>query len=287
MRARREIILSAGAFGTPAILMRSGIGDAADLQKAGVAVKHHLPGVGKKLQDHPDFAFSYRSDNLDLFGVSVKGAGRMYAAAQRYKHERRGPITSNFAEAGGFLRTRRDLPAPDIQLHFVVGIVDDHARKPHLGHGFSCHVCVLRPKSRGTVAITSADPKAAPRIDPNFFGEADDLETMVAGFKITKQIMDAPPLKKYRKSDMFTAGVETDDQIRDCLRQRVDTVYHPVGTCMMGPDPATAVVDPLLRVHGVRGLRIADASIMPTLIGGNTNAPTIMIGEKAADLLRA
>ena len=287
LRARREVIVTAGAFGSPAILLRSGIGDGHELQKAGVSVAHHLPGVGRNLQDHPDFAFGYRSDDTDLLGYSMKGFGKLAAAAQRYKRERRGTVTTNFAEAGAFLRTKRDLPAPDIQLHFIVGVVDDHARKKHWGHGYSCHVCLLRPESRGTVAITSADPDAPPRIDPNFLGEIDDLNTMVEGFKITKRIMDAPSMKKHRKADMFTAGVETDDQIRDCLRQRVDTVYHPVGTCMMGPDPASAVVDAQLRVHGLRGLRVADASIMPTLIGGNTNAPSIMIGEKAADMIRA
>ena len=157
----------------------------------------------------------------------------------------------------------------------------------HLGHGFSCHVCLLRPKSRGAVTLASADPTAAPLIDPNFLGEVEDLEAMVAGFKLTRRIMEAPALKSQATGEMFSAGVESDDEIRDFLRRRVDTVYHPVGTCMMGPDPTTSVVDSQLRVHGLEGLRVVDASIMPTLIGGNTNAPTMMIGEKAADLIRA
>lgn len=287
LRARREIILAAGAFGTPLILMRSGVGDGERLREHGIAVTRHLPGVGRNLQDHPDFAFSYRSASLDTVGYSVKGAGRLMAASKQYKRERRGTITTNFAEAGGFLRTKRNLPAPDVQLHFVVGIVDDHGRKKHWGHGFSCHVCVLRPKARGEVELTDADPAAPPRIDPNFLGEPEDLDTMVEGFKLTRRIMDAPSLRGLRTADMFTDGVESDDAIRDLMRRRVDTVYHPVGTCAMGPDPATAVVDAALRVHGLRGLRIADASIMPTLVGGNTNAPTIMIGEKAADMIRA
>ena len=286
VRARREIILAAGAFGTPAILMRSGIGDGAALGKSGIAVTHHLPGVGRNLQDHPDFTFGYRSRSTDLLGYSLKGFRRLATEARRYKRDRHGMVTTNFAEAGGFLKTDRALAAPDIQLHFVVGLVDDHARKKHWGHGFSCHVCLLRPKSRGTVTIASSDPDVAPLIDPNFLGASEDLETMVAGFKLTKRIMDAPSLKRHAAMDIVTDGVETDDQIREVLRRRVDTVYHPVGTCAMGPDAASAVVDATLRVHGVRGLRIADASIMPTLIGGNTNAPTIMIGEKAADLIR-
>ena len=287
LRARREVILAAGAFGTPTILMRSGVGDGAALRKFGISVAHHAPAVGRNLQDHPDFAFAYRTKSIDTVGYSLNGIRKLIGESLRYKRQRRGTITTNFAESGAFLKTHRDLPAPDIQLHFVIGIVDDHGRKKHWGHGFSCHVCVLRPKSRGSVTLASSDPLAAPRIDPNFFGDPADVETMVAGFKLTRRIMDAPSLRSVRTSDMVSEGVETDDEIRALLRQRVDTVYHPVGTCTMGPDPATAVVDAKLRVHGLRGLRIVDASVMPTLIGGNTNAPTIMIGEKAVDFIRA
>jgi len=175
---------------------------------------------------------------------------------------------------------------PDIQLHFGMAMADDHGRKRHKGTGFSMHVCLLRPKSRGSVALGSADPFAAPLIDPNFLGDAADLESMLAGFKITRRLLETPALRALQKKDMFTEGVETDDQIRELLRQRVDTVYHPVGTAKMGSD-AMAVVDAKLKVHGLEGLRIVDASVMPTLIGGNTNAPTIMIGEKAADMIKA
>lgn len=287
VRARREVIVAGGAFGSPQLLMLSGIGDAIELQRAGVTPIHHLPGVGLNLQDHPDFAFGYKTDSLDALGYSFKGIAKLLGEIKRYRSERKGMVSTNFAEAGGFLKTRPDLDIPDIQLHFIVGLVDDHARKRHLGHGFSCHVCLLRPKARGSVKLASADPFAAPLIDPNFLGEIEDLETMVAAFKMTRRIMDAPSMMAIRKSDFFTQGVETDDQIRDFLRKRVDTVYHPVGTCMMGPDAATAVVDSQLRVHGIEGLRVVDASIMPTLVGGNTNAPSIMIGEKAADLIRA
>jgi choline dehydrogenase-like flavoprotein len=167
-----------------------------------------------------------------------------------------------------------------------MAMVDDHGRKRHGGTGFSCHVCLLRPKSRGSVALASPDAMQAPLIDPNFLGEEADLETMVAGFKTTRRLMEAPALRALQQKDMFTADVRTDDDIRNILRERVDTVYHPVGTCKMGTD-SFAVVDPKLNVHGCEGLRVVDASIMPTLIGGNTNAPTIMIGEKAADMIRA
>jgi choline dehydrogenase-like flavoprotein len=287
LRARHEVVLTAGAFGTPEILMRSGIGDGAALKPLGIDVVHHAPAVGRNLQDHPDFIFVYRSKSRDLLGLTLPGAAKLAGWIMQYRRERRGMIASNAAEGGAFLKTRRDLPAPDIQLHFVVAMIDDHARHQLFGHGFSCHVCLLRPASRGSVTLASADPSAASRIDPNFLGDPADVETMVAGFKMTRRLMDAPSLKSQRTQEMFTEGVETDDQIRDILRRRVDTVYHPVGTCAMGPDPSHAVVDPKLRVHGIAGLRIADASIMPTLVGGNTNAPTIMIGEKVADLIRA
>jgi choline dehydrogenase-like flavoprotein len=156
-----------------------------------------------------------------------------------------------------------------------------------MGAGFSCHVCLLRPNSRGNVSLAGADPMLPPAIDPNFFGDPSDLESMVAGFKTTQRLMETPAMKGLQKKDMFTAGVRTDDDIRAVLRARVDTVYHPVGTCKMGVNDPAAVVDPKLKVHGLDGLRVVDASIMPTLIGGNTNAPTIMIGEKAADMIKA
>jgi choline dehydrogenase-like flavoprotein len=286
IRARREVILAAGAFQSPQLLMLSGVGDAAALGKLGIASVHQLPGVGQNLQDHPDFIFGYMSDNPNFAGISLKGMPRLIRAILQYRKERRGPLTSNFAECGGFLKTRPDLDIPDIQLHFGMAMVDDHGRKRHGGTGFSCHVCLLRPKSRGSVALASSDAMQAPLIDPNFFGEEEDLETMVAGFKTTRRLMETPALRALQQKDVFTANVRTDDDIRNILRARVDTVYHPVGTCKMGTD-TLAVVDPKLKVHGLEALRVVDASIMPTLIGGNTNAPTIMIGEKAADMIRA
>jgi choline dehydrogenase-like flavoprotein len=167
-----------------------------------------------------------------------------------------------------------------------MSMVDDHGRKRHRGGGFSCHVCLLRPKSRGSVSLANADPLAAPLIDPNFLGEEADLESMVAGYKVTQRLMQTPALRALQTQDMFTDNVRTENDIRAILRERVDTVYHPVGTCRMGVDDPLAVVDPKLKVYGLDGLRVVDASIMPTLVGGNTNAPTIMIGEKASDMIR-
>ena len=194
-------------------------------------------------------------------------------------------VTSNFAEAGGFLKTATELAAPDVQLHFVVAPLDNHARSPHPGHGYSLHVCLLRPKSAGRVALAGADPFVAPSIDPDFYGEPEDLEAMVRAFRLARRILEAPALAAACTGDMFTANVRSDEEIRATLRERSDTIYHPVGTCRMGTDE-NAVVDPQLRVRGIEGLRVVDASVMPDLIGGNTNAPTIMIAEKARDLIR-
>ena len=283
--ARSEVIVSAGTFQSPQLLMLSGIGRGEDLRRFDIAAVRELPGVGRNLQDHIDYAFIFRSNDRDLFGLTWAGIARLAREFGRYRRERRGMMTSNFAECGAFLKTDPDLPAPDVQVQLVVALADNHSRTRHFGHGFACHVCLLRPKSRGFVALQNADPAAAPLIDPRFFDDPDDLETMVKGFKLTRRILDAPPLAAVRTGDLYAEHVRSDADIRRSLRERCDTIYHPVGTCKMGVD-AQAVVDPQLRVHGVEALRVADASIMPTLVGGNTNAPSIMIGEKAADLIR-
>ena len=285
LRARREVVLCAGALQTPQLLMLSGIGPMHLLGRLGLPMRQHLPGVGRNLQDHPDFIFGYRMRGTDALGVSLRGGLRLLRERWRFMRQRRGMLTSNFAECGGFLRTRPSLVAPDVQLHFVVSLVEDHARTLRLSHGVSCHVCLLRPRSRGTLSLASADPQAAPLIDPGFLTDPQDLEDLVQGFKLTRRLMQAPALASRITHDLFTEGVHTDEQIRAALRARTDTVYHPVGTCRMGNDEQ-AVVDPQLRVRGVQGLRIADASVMPTLVSGNTNAPTIMIAEKAVDLMR-
>jgi choline dehydrogenase-like flavoprotein len=187
--ARREVIVSAGVFQTPQLLMLSGVGDAPELAKVGIGTIHHLPGVGRNLHDHPDFVFGYTSDDPNFFGASFASSLRMMQAIAEYERNQRGPISSNFAEGGGFLKSRSDLDAPDLQLHFAVAMVDDHGRKFHWGGGFSCHVAYLRPKSRGSVWLKSTDPLQAPAIDPNFFDDPDDLEAMVTGFKMTQTLM--------------------------------------------------------------------------------------------------
>jgi choline dehydrogenase-like flavoprotein len=285
VRARREVILCAGTFQSPQLLMASGIGPGAHLQQHGIAVLHDLPGVGQNLQDHPDFIFGYAAKSMDLMGISLGGTAHMAKETWKYIRKRQGFISTNYAEAGGFLKTDPSLAAPDVQLHFVVGMVEDHARKLHAAHGYSCHVCVLRPKSRGQVTLAHADARQAPLIDPAFLAHDDDLETLLKGYKLTRQLMNAPALASVRHKDVFTAGVQADDEIRHLLRERSDTVYHPVGTCKMGTDPM-AVVSPTLQVNGIEGLRVVDASVMPTLIGANTNATVIAMAEKAVDLIR-
>jgi choline dehydrogenase-like flavoprotein len=285
VRARREVILSAGALQSPQLLLLSGIGDADALRAMGIATVMHAPGVGRNLRDHVDFVIAYRSKRKDLIGFMPGDTVNAFRSAIQYRRERRGIFTSNIAEGGGFVKSSSGLAAPDLQLHFCIGILESHGRKLHASRGFSSHVCALRPKSAGRVTLQSPDPLGAPSIDPGFYTHPDDLETMIRGFRISRGIMESPLLDPFRGRDLFTEGVRTDDEIRDVLRRRSDTIYHPVGTCRMGID-ATAVVDPQLRVRGVAGLRVADASVMPTLIGGNTNAPTIMIGEKASDLIR-
>ena len=285
VRARRETILSAGALQSPQLLMLSGVGDAQALSTLGIPVVADLPAVGRNLRDHVDFVIAYESSRKDLIGFMPGDIVNAFRSAIRYHRDRQGIFTSNIAEAGGFLKTSPELAAPDIQLHFCIGILESHGRRLHAKRGFSTHVCVLRPRSAGTLTLASADPLAAPLIDPGFYSDPDDLETMVKGFRIARGISESPLLDAHRGREMFTAGVHTDDEIRAVLRRRSDTIYHPVGTCRMGADGA-AVVDPQLRVRGVEGLRVVDASIMPTLVAGNTNAPTIMVGERASDFIR-
>ena len=286
VRARREVIVCAGAFGSPQLLMLSGIGPGAALQRLGIAVAQDLPGVGHNLQDHIDYVQTWctRSDT-ETFGVSLRSAARAASAMLEWKHRRTGRVTSPFAGAGAFLCSEPGVQVPDLQLVFVIAIVDDHARKLHWGHGISCHVDVLRPYSRGTVSLASPDARDAPVIDPRFLEDERDLQLLLKGARWQQRIMESAPLDGVRGKMLHPVRADDTQALIEDIRNRADTQYHPVGTCRMGVDDR-AVVDPQLRVRGIAGLRVADASVMPTVVGGNTNAPTIMIAEKAADLLR-
>ncbi len=289
VKARREVIMAAGAFGSPQLLMLSGIGAAAELQKFGVPVVQDLPGVGKNFHDHIDYVQTWRvPSSTDTVGLSLRGAGKVTGAMLEWKNTRSGLMTTSFATAGAFLRSSPEVPRPDLQLVFVIAIVDDHARKMHWGHGISCHVEVLRPCSRGTVALQSTDPRAAPLIDPQFLADERDIALLLKGAQWQQRLVESKPFDSIRGKMLYPTRIEDTRGLEQDIRNRADTQYHPVGTCKMGPQSdAMAVVDAQLRVRGVERLRVADASIMPTVTGGNTNAPTIMIAEKCADLIRA
>ncbi|WP_277188514.1 GMC family oxidoreductase [Caballeronia sp. BR00000012568055] len=286
IRARREVILSGGVFGSPQLLIASGIGPEEHLRDLGVPVIAPSPDVGRHLQEHPDILLcQFKVPTTDVLGVSVRGGLRMLKEWRRYENERAGMLTGNVAEAGGFFKTRPDLDDPDIQVHFMTAAAV--VRSLNYGHGYSCHVCVLRPHSRGEIRLKSADTRDAPLIDLNMLSDPRDMETLVAGVHILKRIFDQPQLARhggvFSDPDLRADGTD-DERIRELIAERADTVFHAVGTCRMGND-ACSVVDPQLRVRNVQGLRVVDASIMPSIVGGNTNAAAIMIGEKAADMI--
>jgi len=281
----REVILCGGAINSPQLLMLSGVGPADQLRQHGIQVAHDSPGVGDNLQDHLDICTLQQC----IKPVSYDRLNDI-AVAFKYLLHRDGPGTSNIAEGGGFLRTRHATDARcDLQLHFIPALLDDHGRNRLPGYGYTMHACMLRPKSRGTIRLQSADPVVKASIQPNYLSDAEgyDLKMLVEGVKLSRQIFAAAPFDAYRGNEIHPGNAtRSDAEIEAFIRRKAETVYHPVGTCRMGSD-ASAVVDPELRVHGVAGLRVVDASVMPTLPGGNTNAPTIMIAEQAADLISA
>ncbi|TAM12486.1 MAG: choline dehydrogenase [Nevskiaceae bacterium] len=285
--AAGTVILSAGAINSPQLLLLSGIGARAQLEPHGIRQVHDLPGVGCNLQDHPDILTVKRSQRHDTLSLGPRyGATTGPAAVAQYFPGRQGPLTSNVAESGGFIKSRDEEEIPDLQLHLSACLLDNHGLdlKFSMGWGYSAHVCILRPKSRGSVTLKSANPQTAPLIDPNFLADPDDMERLLRGVKIVRdRILPHPVLAPWDAGEVSPGdAVQGDDALRAFIRRKADTIYHPVGTCRMGSDDA-AVVDANLKVHGLEGLYVVDASIMPTLIGGNTNAPTVMVADKAAD----
>lgn len=287
--ANNEVILSAGAINSPQILMLSGVGPKSELEKHNIPLIHELEGVGKNLQDHVDILNVAQHQRTEVLAYRPKALWWGAKEAIKFFTKRAGLLTTVVAETGGFIKSEPTLTEPDLQLHFVPAAMDDHGRNHKLlcSYGIAVHVCLLRPKSRGSVTLNSNSISQHPRIQLNMLDHQDDIDTMIKGVKIAKKILSTPPLSNTHIKYIFPDdSCQSDQEIHEFLKEKCNTIYHPVGTCKMGNDQL-AVVDDKLKVHGLKKLRVVDASIMPTLISGNTNAPTMMIAAKAAEKILA
>jgi choline dehydrogenase len=284
-RAHKEVLLSSGAYNSPQLLQLSGVGPADLLKRHGIDVVLDAPGVGNDLQDHMQVRIVMRcAQKITLNDIVNHPVRRVWAGVQ-YAASRRGALTIAAGTAGAFFRTSPRLASPDVQIHFIPFSTDKMGENLHSFSGFTAHVCQLRPESRGTLRIRSADPSAPPEIRINYLATETDRRTFVDGLKILRNILAAPALKAYCAGEVYPGpGLTSDEELLEFCRQNGSTVYHPTSTCRMGTDPL-AVVDQRLRLRGIEGLRVVDASIMPDLVSGNTNAPTIMIAEKASDMI--
>lgn len=279
--ASRGVILAAGAITSPHLLMLSGIGERTQLEAAGIPVLHDLPGVGKNLQDHLFVPVVYATETPGLKDATSD------AQMSLYMSEQRGMLCSNVGETGGFMKTDPSLPAPDLQFHNGAALFVDHGFRELDGHHYTLLPSLVAPRSRGEIRVTSADPQARPSIEPNYLSDPHDLDVLVRGVELARQVGDTAALAPYRLDEVMPGeNVTQRADLEEYIRQEAMTIYHPVGTCRMGHDDL-AVVDDQLRVHGISRLWVADASVMPTITRGNTNAPTLMIAEKAADFILA
>jgi choline dehydrogenase-like flavoprotein len=286
VRAEREVIVCGGAIGSPKLLLLSGIGPAEHLRSVGVDVVHDLPGVGRNLHDHYGTDIVYELSGPYSFDRYKQWHWMLWAGLE-YTLFRKGPVASNIVEGGAFWWSDRAAPTPDTQVHFLVGAgVEEGIPPVPSGSGCTMNSYFVRPRSRGSVTLQSADPAAPPIIDPNYLDDPYDVRMSIEGVKLMRDVMQQSAWKKFVSRELLPGmDVRTDAEVEAYVRRMGRTCYHPVGACKMGVD-AMAVVDPELRVHGIAGLRVADSSIMPSLVSSNTNAPSIMIGERASDLVR-
>ena len=286
IRATREVILCGGAINSPQLLMLSGIGPAAHLAAMGIEPAHDLPGVGQNLQDHYQVRFVYKCTEAITVNDIMMSPARMAIMGLQYALFRTGPLTASAGQVGIFTKSRPDLEAPDIQFHFIGFSADRPGEGLHKFSGFSQNICQLRPESRGEILLKSPDPLAAPAIHPNYLSADIDRAVLIDGLKLGRRIAQQAPMRAFIASEHLPGeAVQTDAEMLEYARNYGGTIFHPIGTAKMGRD-AMAVVDEQLRVHGITGLRVADAAVMPTMVSGNTNAACIMIGEKCADLVR-
>lgn len=284
LRNGGEVVLSAGAIGSPQILQCSGIGPGPLLSGLGIPVAHALSGVGENLQDHLQIRMVYEV-NVPTLNDEINNPVRRVMMGLEYILKRTGPMTMGASQVGIFTKTRPELATPDIQFHFQPLSADKPGIEMHPFSGVTSSVCQLRPESRGSIAIRTPDPADYPSIRPNYLSAVRDQETAVASMKVSRKLFSSAPLKDFVVREHLPGiGVASDAELLESARKIAQTIYHPTSTCKMGDD-AAAVVDQQLRVHGVAGLRVVDASIMPTIVSGNTNAPTIMIAEKASDMI--
>lgn len=279
-KANREVILCGGAINSPQLLMLSGIGDSEHLRSLGIPVVHHLPGVGQNLIDHLIMLTAFACNAP----ITLANAGSPESSAA-YAQSRMGPLTSNVAEAGGFTKVLPDSPVPDLQFHFAPSYFVNHGFDNPTGHGFSIGATLVHSKSVGYLKLRTGSPHDHPIQQPNLLTHEDDMKILLEGVKLARKIAAAPALARYREREYLPGEqAQSDDALRDSIRSYVQTLYHPVGTCKMGSDPL-AVVNDRLQVYGIEGLRVADASIMPTIVNANTHIPSVVIGEKTADLI--